>query len=64
LSFAKPGLVSIHFSEYPSQPLTIQAALNLEGSMQANRNDEDAPEKHYEISGAEQFQLSLVRQES
>jgi hypothetical protein len=52
--------VAGHVSGNPSQPLTIQAALNFEGSMQANRNDEDAPEEHHQISDAKQTQARLV----
>ena len=34
--------------------------LHLEDSMQANRNNEDAPEEHHEIADAEQSQPRLV----
>jgi hypothetical protein len=46
--------------ENPSQPFANQAALYLEGSMQANRDNEDAPEEHHEIADAEQSQPRLV----
>jgi hypothetical protein len=42
------------------QPLATQAALHLEASMQANRNNEDAPEHQYEIADAKQSQPRLV----
>ena len=43
--------------------LAIQTALPLEGSMQANRNNEDAPEELHEIPDAKQSQARLVCQE-
>jgi hypothetical protein len=36
--------------------------MHLEGSMQANRNNEDAPEDQYEIADAKQSQLRLIGQ--
>jgi hypothetical protein len=50
------------FSGNPSQQLATQAALHLEDSMQANRNNEDAPEHQYEIADAKESQPRLVCQ--
>jgi hypothetical protein len=36
--------------------------MHLEGSMQANRNNEDAPEHQYEIADAKESQPRLVCQ--
>jgi hypothetical protein len=54
------GDVTGRLSESPSQPLATQAAFHLERSMQANRNNEDAPEHQYEIADAKQSQPRLV----
>lgn len=51
---------SMSFTGNPSQPLAIQAAFDLEASMQANRHDEEAPEEHHEIADAKQAQPRLV----
>ena len=54
--------VAGHVSGNPSQPPAIQSALNPEGSVQTNPNNEDAAEEHHEIADAKQSQLSLVCQ--
>lgn len=60
LYFARVGHMTGQVLENPSQPFANQAALYLEGSMQANRDNEDAPEEHHEIADAEQSQPRLV----
>jgi hypothetical protein len=49
LSFTRADHVTGRVSENPSQPLAIQAALDLEVPMQANRNNETAPPTLAEI---------------
>ncbi len=62
LSFNTAGHLTGRLSENPSQPLATQAALHLEDSMQANRNNKDAPEDQYEIAEAKESQPRLVCQ--
>jgi hypothetical protein len=61
LSFAKAGRVARRVSGKSIPALAIPTALNPEGSMQANGNDEDTPEEHHQIPDTEQSQLHLVR---